>query len=310
MMRYTKLPAYLLVGCLLHHMTIAFIPTTLPIPPNGVTKTTAPTWIVHSIRTTRLFGSFNKKKIEELKSKERQRKKQRKQADGSLTTEDGMYLLNDEEDLQEERDRKAFGEFLSQDGNKKYLNNTKDKFTGYTKFEGEHAPVRYTLFEGDHAPVQPFYHLVSVHTGVALNETTTGNILPWDNRNVLAQEEYMDYTVIVSDPRAKSSEFRTTMKLFATGLPHEIQQRIIFINADTHAENKRWLKKNNVHIELFSDEHKEWMKKYNTLGKQRWSMSMVILANGRVQRMVRELDFDSALRIVTNSVKTLEIVQF
>lgn len=303
-------------------MAAAFTPIIIQ---NGAMTTLANKGIGFGSSTMRLFVNFDKKKkdqldnlkrrkLEEEEERQRKKKRQRIQADGSLTTDDGEYLLSDEEEIQEEKDRKEFEELLNQEfasgGRRHEFDEEGRDLTDIEDSADKNAPAKFVLFEGDPVPVKSFQQLVSVKTGVVLGETGTERILPWWNKNVLMQEEYMKYIVIISDPRTKSAEFRTTMKRLAKDLPQDIVEHTIFINSDTLSENKRWIKKQLLDIELLSDVHKQWMKEYTALGKQSWSMSMFILANGRVQRLVRRLDVDSACTIVRNAVKSLDKYQY
>ena len=105
----------------------------------------------------------------------------------------------------------------------------------------------------------------------------------------------------------KSPEIRQTAKNLRSQLPPEIQKRLVYINADTPAENRRWLKKSELSdlINVYSDEKMDWMRAYTALGDKRWSMTMFIIAEERVQKIARELDGDAAAMVVQNAVKSL-----
>lgn len=114
--------------------------------------------------------------------------------------------------------------------------------------------------------------------------------------------------IVLTDPREKSSELRTTLKNMARSLPADIVSRLIVINADSPGENRRFLKKNDIeNLTLYCDEKREWMREYTVLGEKRWSMCMMILADGRVQKLVRELDVELANRVVKSAAKNLEM---
>lgn len=159
------------------------------------------------------------------------------------------------------------------------------------------------LFEGDPAPTEPFEELVSIKSENAISKKGASRLIPW-----LKSSNSNDYLVIISDPRMKSPEIRQTAKNLQSRLPPEIQKRLIYINADTPAENRRWLKKSELSdsINVYSDEKMDWMRAYTALGDKRWSMTMFIIAEERVQKIARELDGDAAAMVVQNAVKSLQ----
>jgi len=114
---------------------------------------------------------------------------------------------------------------------------------------------------------------------------------------------------VMSDPRVKSPEFLSTVKSLSSELPKDIFSKIVFINADTPAQNRRFLKKSNISessISLYSDEKREWMQAYTALGEDRWSMTLFVLAEERIQRLVREFSQISAANVVESAVKATE----
>ena len=159
------------------------------------------------------------------------------------------------------------------------------------------------LFERDPAPTECFEDLVSVQTGAAIGVPGKQQLVPW-LRN---KGNPSDYLIIVSDPRPQSSEFQETVKQFQSDLPEDIKKRLILINADTPSENKRWLKKVGLDVRLYSDEKLSWMRAYTALGEKRWSMTMFIIANEKVQKLAREMDQYGATRAIRIAVKTLDI---
>ena len=161
------------------------------------------------------------------------------------------------------------------------------------------------IFEGDPAKEEPFQDLVRVENGNALGEAATKRLLPWLNKNSAKQ---MDYLVIVSDPRPKSSELRTAMRKMVK-LPPDILSNLIVINADTPAENRRHLKKEGIKtVDVFCDEKREWMREYSALGEERWAMCMFVVSDGRVVKVVRELDVDSVSPVIQNAVKSFKSI--
>ncbi len=158
------------------------------------------------------------------------------------------------------------------------------------------------LFEGDTAPTGVFEELVSIKSENAIGETGAKRLIPWFHKTG-------EYVVVVCDPRVKSQEFRDTVKSFRFDLPKEIWNKTIFVNADTPAENRRWLKKNNLMdsgIRLYSDEKREWMQGYTALGENRWSITLFVLAEERIQKLVRELSPADATVVVEKAVKAME----
>lgn len=93
-----------------------------------------------------------------------------------------------------------------------------------------------------------------------------------------------------------------------TELTPEIRDRMIIVNADSPAENRRWMKRNKFDDEkllIYSDEKREFMRSYTALGQNRWTMSMFIIRNGKVQKIARDIDQYGASRTVMNAVKAL-----
>ncbi|MGK3736362.1 MAG: CO dehydrogenase nickel-insertion accessory protein CooC1 [Bacillariaceae sp.] len=135
--------------------------------------------------------------------------------------------------------------------------------------------------------------------------TGAKRLLPW-----LRNTNKSDYIIVVSDPRQKSIEFRNTIKSLSLELPKDIFNKIVFINADMPSENRKALKKiqlgDDSSIRLFSDEKREWMQTYTALGENRWSMTLFILAEGRVQRLVREFSQISCSTVIQNASSATE----
>eukprot|EP00553_Chaetoceros_curvisetus_P003224 CAMPEP_0204618154 /NCGR_PEP_ID=MMETSP0717-20131115/4894_1 /ASSEMBLY_ACC=CAM_ASM_000666 /TAXON_ID=230516 /ORGANISM="Chaetoceros curvisetus" /LENGTH=243 /DNA_ID=CAMNT_0051631835 /DNA_START=295 /DNA_END=1026 /DNA_ORIENTATION=- len=156
------------------------------------------------------------------------------------------------------------------------------------------------IFEGDPAPTEPFEDLINMVTGNALGTNGKQRVVPWLNKSSAKQK---DYLVIISDPRAKSTELRSTMSRMSKGLPADVLSRLVVINADTPAENRRFLKKNNIeNIHVLCDEKREWMREYTVLGEQRWAMCMIVVQEERVKNLVRELDVELATQVIKTAV--------
>ena len=114
-----------------------------------------------------------------------------------------------------------------------------------------------------------------------------------------------DFLVVVCDPRVKSNDLREIIKSLSMELPKSLLQDTVVISADSSAENRRFLKKSKVsNIDLFSDESKDWMKAYTALGAQRLYASMFIVADGRIQKIARDLDPLDATKTIQNAVKS------
>jgi hypothetical protein len=162
------------------------------------------------------------------------------------------------------------------------------------------------LFEGDTAPQDAFEELVSIKSENAIGETGKKRLLPW----LRGKDD--DYVVVVCDPRQKSPEFHDTIKGLHRFLPKDMLRKTVFINVDTPAENRRFLKKNNLmtddggKIILYSDEKMEWMRSYTALGQERFSMTLFVLANGRIQKLVRDLSSVNAPQVVESVVNAAQ----
>jgi hypothetical protein len=159
------------------------------------------------------------------------------------------------------------------------------------------------LFEGDPAPSTPFEDIVSVKSGITLGEIGAKRIIPW-----LRNKNQSEYLIVICDPRAKSPDLRNAINTLSNELPKTLLSRILIINADTPAENRRFLKKANASesIQAFSDEKRKWMDAYSALGQDRWSMTMFIIADERVQKLVRDFDYLLATKTIQNAVKAME----
>ena len=157
-------------------------------------------------------------------------------------------------------------------------------------------------FEGDPAPAEAFEELVSIKSENAIGESAVKRMIPW-------LRDKSDYVVVLSEPREKSPEFHGMVADLSAELPKEIFSKIMFINADTPAQNRRFLKKNNISdsgIRLYSDEKREWMQSYTALGENRWSITLFVLADGRIQKLVRDFSQISASTVVQSAIKATE----
>jgi hypothetical protein len=166
------------------------------------------------------------------------------------------------------------------------------------------------LFEGDPAPTDCFEELVSIKSENAIGVTGKQRLVPWLHKNTARHE---DCVVVLTDPRRQSVELRETVKGIVTDLPKDVQNKLIVINADSPAENRRWLKKSGLMsntgdlqqptLDVYSDEKMEWMRSYTALGDKRWSMTMFVLASGKIQKLAREVNQYDATKTIQNAVK-------
>jgi peroxiredoxin len=160
------------------------------------------------------------------------------------------------------------------------------------------------FFEGDPAPSEAFEELISIKSENAIGGPAVKRMIPW-----LRNSNKSDYVVIVTDPRQKSPEFLNTVRDLSSELPRDIFSKIVFINADTPAQNRRFLKKYNIsdsNIRMYSDEKREWMQAYTALGENRWSMTLFVLADERIQKLVRDFSQISASKVVQSAIKSTE----
>lgn len=160
------------------------------------------------------------------------------------------------------------------------------------------------LFEGDPAPTECFEELLNIKSENAIGSRGAERLVPWLRKNPARQS---DYTVILCDPRRQSSELREACQKCQSELPVDIRSRLIIINADSPAENRRWLKKDELvdKVEVYSDEKMDWMRAYTALGEKRWSMTMFVISDERVQKVAREVDIYSVSKSVKNAVKSM-----
>jgi len=207
-------------------------------------------------------------------------------------------------EIKERNDRLRFQQLLEQSAGKVLNNYAAD---GYLTQEQEERDNEERLrgvdqlFEDDPAPTDCFQELVSVKSDNVIGETGASRLIPWLRKN---PDRRSDYLIILTDPRKESPELRQTIKRLANELPEDILDRMIVVNADTPAQNRRWMKKNKAYkIDIYSDEKLEWLQTYSALGKDRWTMFLYVIANERVVRLVRGMDGFEALRVVTNAVQ-------
>lgn len=224
--------------------------------------------------------------------------------EGSDEQSSDKLKLSDEE-MKEINDRRRFDDLLKQQA--VTMNDlSSDGYLSKEQEEAEMDAVRKgvdLMFEGDPAPSQPFENLASIRGDDALGENGARRLVPW-----LKNVNKSDYLIVICDPRVKSPDLRDAVTNLARELPKPILSRMIVINADTPAENRRFLKKSSLSdsLNFYSDEKREWMKAYTALGQDRWSISMFIVADERLQKVARDVDVLSATKTVRNAVKAME----
>lgn len=264
------------------------------------------------VSSTVLYRAFHKKnKQADLLKKLNDAKEKRENNDDVKESEKlsstSKSRLTDEE-MKKSNDLKRFEQLLSSDS--ATINYELDGTgTNYLTKKQEEDDIDAgfqrvnRLFEGDPAPTEPFHDLVSIQTDLALGEAGAKKIVPWLHKN---PSKHNDYLVIISDPRVKSSELRDLMNIISTGTPNDIIGNIVVINSDTTSENRKWLKKREIsNLKILSDEKREWMREYTALGEKRWSICMFIIADGRIQKLVRELDANVADKVVKGAINSL-----
>jgi len=263
--------------------------------------------------TTSLFmGKFQNKQAELQKkmmlAKQQAAQKANEGNDESSPKADKQKMRMTDEEQKEANDRKRFEALLnshsasigaSEKSSENYLSQEQEEenIDAYRKGVDR-------FFEGDPAPSEAFEELISIKSENAIGGPAVKRMIPW-----LRNSNESDYVVIVTDPRQKSPEFLNTVRDLSSELPRDIFSKILFINADTPAQNRRFLKKYNIsdtNIRLYSDEKREWMQAYTALGENRWSMTLFVLADERIQKLVRDFSQISASKVVQSAIKGTE----
>lgn len=316
---------------LVHHGTTAFSPTCF-VPRHVVV-----------LEMGKGLNRARNKQADLLKKMELAR--QQKEGDSATTAADhdapmSLSSLSNAE-IKKQNDQKRFEQLLREESSNVLSAYSKDGYLNKEQEEEEITAARAgieRLFEGDPAPVQPFEELVSIKSENAIGKGGASRLVPWLRKNEARRGEYL---IVLTDPRMKSPELRETVKNASANLPDNIKKRLIVINADSPAENrryvcskknkteasglffpfwfnahlncfihlyiKRWLKKNaSVDLDIYSDEKMEWMQAYTALGQKRFSICMFILADERIQKLARDVDGVFANRVIQNAVKSLD----
>jgi hypothetical protein len=167
----------------------------------------------------------------------------RQQNEGD-TTEDtpkaSLQSLSNAE-IKKQNDQKRFEQLLQQESSNVLSAYARD---GYLSKEQEEEEISAAisgvdrLFEGDPAPVEPFEELVSIKSENAIGKGRASHLVPWLHKNAARRGEFL---IVLTDPRMKSAELRETVKNLSVNLPANLRERLIVINADSPAENRRYI---------------------------------------------------------------------
>jgi hypothetical protein len=210
-------------------------------------------------------------------------------------------------EIKEQNDRLRFQELLKRSASNVLNDYSSDGYLSKDQEEEEIEAARAgvdRLFEGDPAPVDCFEEIVNIKSENAIGRTGKERLVPWLRKN---PDRQRDYLIVLTDPRPKSDELRETINSLVSTLPSDILSRMIVINADSPSENRRWLKKSGFDekMDVYSDEKLEWMRAYTALGEKRWSMTMFVIAEERIQKLARAVDQYAAPKVFRNAVKVL-----
>lgn len=268
------------------------------------------------VSTSLGMGKSINKQAELRKKMELAKRKQQQQSTDDVNNNTAnsniqQQQLSDQE-MKEENDRKRFEELLRQSKASVVWNDyasTEDDYKNQEQIEEEIEASRKgveRLFEGDPAPEGTCWEgLVIPQTDATLGKVGTERLVPWLGKTASDDDEYI---VVVCDPRPDSPDLQTTAQNLWSDLRVDLRQRLVIINADSPAQNRKWLKKNGWSTSetrgpmVYSDTEREWMKAYTALGDKRWSMTLFVLASGRVQKLVRDLDVYTASQVVPKAV--------
>jgi len=228
----------------------------------------------------------------------------KQQAAQETSAEVGSEAKLSDAEIKKQNDRKRFEELLSTQpvgmsdlSADNYLTQEQEEQDFDLRRSGQAL-----LFEGDPAPTEEFNGLISTTGDKPIGEMGAKRLIPW-----LRDGRGSDFLIVVCDPRVKSNDLRESIKALSTELPKILLKETIVISADSPAENRRFLKKNKVtNIDMFSDESKTWMKAYTALGAQRLYSTMFIVADGRIQKIARDLDPLDAVKTIQNAAKSYQ----
>lgn len=151
------------------------------------------------------------------------------------------------------------------------------------------------LFEGDRFPTQSFGDLVAIESENPIGNTGIMQLTPTPN----------DYLIVLTDPRPESDALRETIRSLQT-LPVDIRMRTIVVNTDRPSTNRKFLKKNDLlgKVRMFSDESKDCMRAMTALDSNRYSITMFLVANDKIQKLARDVDQYAAAKVLRNAAKS------
>lgn len=225
-------------------------------------------WHPSEYSSTQLCMGKAINKQAELRRKMELAKQKKRQEENSPSATDPVTNdpLSDKQ-IKERNDRKRFEELLKTSQASAVWNDyaSSDGYMNHKQVQEEFEAQRKgvdRIFEGDPAPTQCFSALIDIETGQELNENAMKTLIP----------EGDDYLLVLCDPRAESEDLRQTTKELYGNLSPDDRRRLIVINSDSPAENKRWLKKQPLPGQgrVYSDPNRQWMRTYTALGTKRW----------------------------------------
>ena len=259
--------------------------------------------------TTTLFMGKSINKQAELRKKMEMAKKQKAGAVPASEEADDQKKALSDQDIKERNDRLRFDELLKKSSAAVFNDYSSDGYLNKQQEEEEINAQRKGLdriFEGDPAPTDCFQELVNVQTGNTIGKPGMEQLIPWLNSH--NKNAHKDYLVCVSDPRDTSPELRDSVQNLLSTLPKQIMDRTVFINSDSPAENRRWMKRKELtdKIRVFSDEQRHWMRDYTALGEKRWSMTVFVISGQKVAKLAREVDSFAVGRTISKAIQSLQ----
>jgi len=271
--------------------------------------------IASTTRATTSLSAMNKKnskfnKQKDLAAKMAEAKRRREGESTEQTMDDIDNNILSAQEIKLRNDRQRFADLLDNS-----MSGGSDLDKGYyltEEQENENADAVFKginrLYEGDPAPTPPFAGLLNTENGEPVGKGGMKRIVPWEGSRSATSG---DYLIVVTDPRPKSLELRTAMKRLSGTLGADALGRCLVINTDSPGENRRFLKKNlggeeSVKgLRIFCDEKMEWMREYTALGEKRFSITMFVLKNGRVEKIAREVEAEMLPMVVKNAISSL-----
>jgi hypothetical protein len=225
---------------------------------------------------------------------------------------DKLAVKLSDQEIRKGNDRLRFAELLQQSTAKAVWNDyaSADGYQNHAQVEEEIKAQQQgadRLFEGDPAPVYCFADLVQPLTATTVGEAGHARLIPWLTTRETAAS---DYLILLCDPRSASDDLRGATRQLWTELPAELRHSLIVINADSPAENRRWFKQEGWSATgkdagapvVYADPGRTWMRTYTALGSTRWSMTLFVVAAGRVQKLVRDVDVYTVGQVVPKAV--------